>query len=100
MVQGVRAIFGNVFAAISLDSWVGRRSRVSSQVKVYAPKRGTNPYSQEENVRLALTRHGQPQWTEEDFQNLMKQLGEAGYGWLSPEGVRAQLEAMNQFREK
>ncbi|NEO26001.1 MAG: hypothetical protein F6K03_03660 [Kamptonema sp. SIO4C4] len=99
MVQGVRAIFGNMFAALSLDSWVGRQPRVRSQVKVYAPQRKIPQESHEENLRLALTRYGKAQWTEEDFQNLMKQLGEAGYGWLTPEGVRSQLEAMNQSRD-
>jgi hypothetical protein len=35
-----------------------------------------------------------PSWTEEQFQGLLHTLGCAGYGWLRPEGVRRQLEAM------
>ncbi|MBW4494032.1 MAG: protein kinase [Oscillatoria princeps RMCB-10] len=35
-----------------------------------------------------------PSWTEEEFQGLLHTLGCAGYGWLRPEGVRRQLEAM------
>ncbi|MEM9540201.1 MAG: protein kinase family protein [Cyanobacteria bacterium P01_E01_bin.42] len=49
-----------------------------------------------EEIQLALTRHGTPTWTEEDFQNLMKTLGEAGYGWLTNEGVYHQLEKMKE----
>jgi WD40 repeat protein len=48
----------------------------------------------QEEIKLALTRCGKPTWTEEDFQNLLYTLGCAGYGWLRPEGVRQQLEAM------
>jgi hypothetical protein len=46
----------------------------------------------EEEIRLALTRRGQPSWTEKDFQDLIRQLQYAGYGWLRPEGVRKELE--------
>ncbi|WP_265265207.1 protein kinase domain-containing protein [Spirulina subsalsa] len=58
----------------------------------------TNPfaYLSEEEIRLALTRYGSPDWTEEDFQQLLRLLGEAGYGWLNPEGIRKQLEIMSQ----
>ncbi len=35
-----------------------------------------------------------PSWSEEEFQGLLHTLGCAGYGWLRPEGVRRQLEAM------
>jgi WD40 repeat protein/serine/threonine protein kinase len=45
-------------------------------------------------ITLALTRRGTPTWTETDFQKLLYTLGCAGYGWLRPEGVRQQLEAM------
>ena len=43
---------------------------------------------------MALTRRGQPVWTEEDFQGLLYTLGCAGFGWLRPEGVRKELERM------
>jgi WD40 repeat protein/serine/threonine protein kinase len=45
-------------------------------------------------VWQALTRRGKPSWMEEDFQDLIRQLQYAGYGWLRPEGVRHQLEKM------
>jgi serine/threonine protein kinase len=41
-----------------------------------------------------LTRQGKPQWTEEDFQKLLQELGYRGYGWLRPEGVRRKLEEL------
>ncbi|MDB9496571.1 protein kinase [Spirulina major CS-329] len=46
-----------------------------------------------------LTRLGEPHWTEADFQQLLKELGEAGYGWLDPDQVRHQLELMKQRRK-
>ncbi|KAB8330984.1 hypothetical protein SD80_025780 [Scytonema tolypothrichoides VB-61278] len=52
----------------------------------------------DEEITLALTHRGTPTWTEEDFQNLLYTLGCAGYGWLRPEGVRQQLEAMRNDR--
>jgi len=51
-----------------------------------------------EEITLSLTRTGKPKWTEDDFQRLLKTLGQAGYGWLRPEGVRAQLETMGRER--
>lgn len=53
----------------------------------------------EEKITLALTHRGTPTWTEEDFQKLLYILGCAGYGWLRPEGVHKQLEAMKQNRQ-
>jgi WD40 repeat protein len=48
----------------------------------------------EEQIGLALTRRGRPSWTEADFADLRRTLGDAGYGWLSAEGVRRQLDRM------
>ena len=45
-------------------------------------------------VALALTRKGRPDWTEDDFEQLLYTLGCAGYGWLKPEGVKRELEKM------
>ena len=45
-----------------------------------------------------LSRVGAPQWTEEDFQQLLKELGIRGYGWLRPAGVRRELERMARER--
>jgi WD40 repeat protein len=41
-----------------------------------------------------ISRVGVPTWTEEDFQQLLVELGYRGYGWLRPEGVRRQLEEL------
>jgi WD40 repeat protein/serine/threonine protein kinase len=46
-----------------------------------------------------LRRVGKPQWTEEDFQKLLQELGYRGYGWLRPEGVRRELEKMAKERK-
>jgi len=48
-----------------------------------------------EEITLALTRRGQPQWNQEDFQRLLYTLGCAGYSWLRPEGARRELEKMS-----
>jgi WD40 repeat protein/serine/threonine protein kinase len=45
-----------------------------------------------------LSRVGKPQWTEEDFQKLLQELGYRGYGWLRPAGVRRELEKMAKER--
>lgn len=45
-----------------------------------------------------LSRVGAPQWTEEDFQKLLRELGIRGYGWLRPEGVCRELEKMARER--
>lgn len=39
---------------------------------------------------------GVPTWTEQDFEQLIVELGYRGYGWLRPEGVRAKLEEMQK----
>jgi WD40 repeat protein len=48
----------------------------------------------EELLALALTRKGQPNWSEEDFKQLLDTLSFAGYGFLRPNGVRRELEKM------
>ena len=61
------------------------------------------PYQQEspqvgtasgEDNTLAVTRAGSPQWTDDDFSNLLAVLRRAGFGWLRPEGVRQKLDEM------
>lgn len=54
----------------------------------------------DEEITLALTRHGEPVWSEMDFQNLLHTLGCAGYGWLRPEGVRSELEKMKVYQKE
>ena len=48
----------------------------------------------EELLALALTRMGQPNWSEEDFKQLLDTLSFAGYGFLRPDGVLRELEKM------
>lgn len=60
----------------------------------YAASLPTDHEPTEAEITLAITRRGTPAWTESDFQDLLYTLGCVGYGWLRPEGVRQQLEAM------
>ncbi|MFH1113488.1 MAG: protein kinase [Pseudomonadota bacterium] len=60
----------------------------------YAGEIPTDREPTEEEITLALTRRGKPVWTEDDFKRLLDTLGCVGYGWLRPEGVKKQLEAM------
>jgi hypothetical protein len=85
-------------AARYLAELEGRKSLTpSSQVGSRSQHRRelpTNARPSKEMILLALTRHGQPRWTEDDFQRLLRTLGWAGYGWLRPDGVRRELQQM------
>ena len=48
----------------------------------------------EEEIVSALSRRGQPEWSDTHFKWLINQLCRAGYGWLRPRGVRRKLEKM------
>ncbi|MFB2920321.1 MULTISPECIES: protein kinase domain-containing protein [Aerosakkonema] len=75
----------------------GARPHLQNFLTLHTPYAATLPQEgepTEEQITLALTRCGTPTWAEKDFQNLLYTLGCAGYGWLRPEGVRQQLEAM------
>ncbi len=48
----------------------------------------------EEEIRLALTKSGVPVWDEAEFDGLIEDLRDAGFGWLRPDGVRRELERM------
>ncbi|MGW2936543.1 WD40 repeat domain-containing serine/threonine protein kinase [Streptomyces sp. NPDC001156] len=50
-------------------------------------------------VTSRLARTGPPVWGEDDVATLLRNLGRAGYGWLRPEGVRAELERAAAARE-
>jgi hypothetical protein len=66
-------------------------------LRAHRPYRAALPKGRQptnEEVTRALTRHGRPEWSEEDFQKFLYTLGCAGYGWLRPEGVRRELEKM------
>jgi WD40 repeat protein/serine/threonine protein kinase len=75
----------------------GARPFLETFLEQHTPYAATLPEDREpteEEITLALTRRGTPTWTEEDFQKLLYTLSCRGYGWLRPEGVRQQLEAM------
>lgn len=46
----------------------------------------------QKEIGAALTRRGKPAWTDADVQRLFYALGCYGYGWLSTDGVLAELE--------
>lgn len=60
----------------------------------YAAPLPTGEKLDDDAVTMALTRRGNPSWTEDDFKQLLYTLGCAGYGWLRPDGVRGELESM------
>jgi len=53
---------------------------------------GREPSDRE--ITLALTRHGKPEWTEEDFKELVKTLGYAGYGWMEEDKIMEKLKEL------
>jgi WD40 repeat protein len=64
----------------------------------YAGQLSREQQPSEEEIRKYLTPEGKPTWTEEDFQNLLIELGHRGYGWLQSEGVRQKLEVFSEKR--
>ena len=60
----------------------------------YAAALPPNRTPTDEEVTHALSRSGEPVWSEEDFERVIHTLGCAGYGWLRPAGVRNALERM------
>ena len=81
----------------------GARPYLETFLTIHAPYAGSLPADRkptEEEIRLALTRRGRPNWTEENFQGLIRQLQYAGYGWLRPEGVRKELEKMREWKDE
>ncbi len=63
-----------------------------TQQTLYAAALPRDREPTEEEITLALTRQGQPTWSEEDFHILLYTLGCAGYGWIRPDSVRKKLE--------
>lgn len=49
---------------------------------------------------LALKKKGRPIWSERDFENLIYDLENAGFGWLNHDGVRKELIKMAQKKYK
>jgi WD40 repeat protein/serine/threonine protein kinase len=79
----------------------GARPYLEAFLTLHTPDAGQLPQDREptgDEVKLALTRHGKPTWTEADFQDLRRKLGYGGYGWLREEGVRNKLEEMAKER--
>ena len=81
----------------------GARPYLENFLTRQTPYAGELPRDREpapEEISLALTRKGQPLWSEADFQCLLYELGCAGYGWLRSQGVRRQLDEMALIRAK
>jgi len=83
----------------SVDWNEGTRPYLQSFLALHTPCAVMLPVEEaisEDQLRLAFTRRGRPSWSEDDFQGLITRLQHAGYGWLRPEGVRAELKRMAQ----
>ncbi|PSB14739.1 hypothetical protein C7B76_15370 [filamentous cyanobacterium CCP2] len=81
----------------------GARPYLSAFLSLHTPKAGLLPKNRDPNeqeVTMALTAQGIPNWTEADFVGLMQTLGCAGYGWLRPEGIRQELQTMARTMAK
>ncbi|MGB0560661.1 MAG: protein kinase domain-containing protein [Spirulinaceae cyanobacterium] len=80
--------------------WPGRQllSGLRRQLPLALPSTPTwlRPMPNPNNKDWLLMPVGEPEWTEADFQDLLTELGEAGYGWLDPEEVRRRLELLKQ----
>jgi WD40 repeat protein/serine/threonine protein kinase len=75
----------------------GARVYLAVFLRQQTPYAGTLPIDRdptESEITLALTRAGDPIWAERDLKRLLYTLGCAGYGWLPPERVRAELVGM------
>lgn len=64
----------------------------------YAAPLPEAPKPTEEELEAALTRSGEPSWSEEDFERLLATLARLGHGHVRAEGVRAQLQRMARER--
>lgn len=75
----------------------GARPFLNAFLQRQRPYGGDLPTDREptdDEIRLALTKVGRPVWDDDDFDHLIDQLRDAGYGWLHSDGVRAELERM------
>jgi len=73
----------------------GARPYLQNFIRLHTPYSGTLSISREPTeteIIRALTRQGKPEWTDDEFRQLLFTLKCAGYGWLHPEGVRKELE--------
>jgi WD40 repeat protein len=72
----------------------GARPYLETFLTLQRPHAGSLPryFVTDRDVTRACGRGGTPAWDDDDFQTLLYVLGCAGYGWLRPEGVRAQLK--------
>jgi len=75
----------------------GAKPYLDTFLTLHTPYRGRLPKDHEpteEEIQLALIREGKPTWTEADFQQILRELGYCGYGWLREESVRRKLEEL------
>jgi WD40 repeat protein/tetratricopeptide (TPR) repeat protein len=68
-----------------LETFLERQRPVEAEL----PLDSAEPWPWE--ARKALARVGKPTWTEAEFEDLMRRLGGAGFGWLDREMVRERL---------
>jgi WD40 repeat protein/serine/threonine protein kinase len=73
------------------------RPHLESFLSLHTPFASELPRWQRPLLRRAsgrLTRAGKPSWSARDFEDLIRELQNAGYGWLRTQGVSAELERM------
>ena len=88
-------------AVDAIDWDEGARSYLETFLTLHTPYISSLPQDREpreEEIQHALTRSGHPSWNDEHFSELLNSLSYAGYGWLSPGGVKKQLERMASQR--
>jgi WD40 repeat protein len=54
------------------------------------------PYARGQLNGVGMFRAGMPGWTEEDFGDLLGDLGIRGFGWLRPDGVARKLDELRK----
>ena len=62
---------------------------------LHTPYASTDP-----NHSECLLRRGIPTWSDREWNSLLQSLKNAGYGWLSPDGIRHRLERMKSAWQK
>jgi WD40 repeat protein len=81
----------------------GARPYLEDFLTAHTPYAATLPPSWQtsgEEIELALTRRGRVTWADADFQRLLTNLENCGYGWLRPEGIRKKLKEMTEERDQ
>ncbi|HEY7420121.1 MAG TPA: serine/threonine protein kinase, partial [Ktedonobacteraceae bacterium] len=100
---------GVLAVSLSKDTWFARSGGSDGTLRVwyFDWKLAAHPPADWDErarpyLKAFLAQHAQgwmsrwrgPRWQESDFDQLLAKLRDAGYAWLRPAGVRAQLESM------